>query len=60
VPKHSITHWRGKTIHRKCSCGETAFGAVYAGTPGDAGREYLYRCRNCNSIHLFSGSAVRS
>jgi hypothetical protein len=51
--QESLTHWRGKTVYRSCRCGETAFDAVYACIEGDAMHRFLYRCRNCRSIHLF-------
>jgi uncharacterized Zn finger protein len=38
--------WRGKTIYRKCKCGETAFGAVWVTEAG----KFVYKCRNCGAV----------
>lgn len=56
----TVVSWKGKTVYRKCSCGETAHDAVYACTSehekteeGFAKKFFFYKCRNCYKLAQF-------
>lgn len=40
--------YQGKTIYRRCSCGETAHDLACTST--ENGGSFAYKCRNCNNV----------
>lgn len=50
----TVVAFKGNTVYRKCSCGETAHDASYVGFKGDEGTNlFVYKCRNCGELAKF-------
>lgn len=49
----TVVSFKGKTVYRKCSCGETCFDAKYIATGSDGVDKFFYKCRNCFKLAEF-------
>ena len=53
----TIVSWKGKTVYRKCECGETAHDAKYLTVSPEVkalmGDQFTYPCRNCSKLAQF-------